>query len=69
MPTYAILFQGNPFVTPQRFDYAVTASVFGYWSGQEYEVMHWTEDGWRNAWGESAVEVIRKRWACQHDVI
>ncbi len=58
---------GPELVTPERFEHAVVASSFGHQikqaSGLEYEVMHWTEDGWRNFWGQSAVEVIRKRWS------
>jgi hypothetical protein len=71
---FAVLFSaaseavyGPELVSQERFTHAVDASSLGERvkraSGLEYEVMHQTADGWRNVRGETAVQVIRRRWA------
>lgn len=70
---YAVLFSaasemvyGPDLVSHERFNHAVEASVLGervrQASGLEYEVMHATDNGWRSTKGETAVQVIRRRW-------
>jgi hypothetical protein len=71
---YAVLFSaaseavyGPDLVSHERFAHAVEATALGQRvrqaSGLEYELMKRTPDGWRSMRGETAVAVIRRRWA------
>jgi hypothetical protein len=57
---------GPELVCPERFNRVLDAADFAQRikqaSGLEYEIMHSAEDGWRSTRGETAVEVIRRRW-------
>lgn len=70
---YAVLFSaaseavyGPELVSSERFEHAVDAASLGEKvkrsSGLEYELMKRTPDGWRSVRGETAVQVIRRRW-------
>lgn len=71
---YAVLFSaasetvyGPDLVSHERFEHAVQASGLGERvkraSGLEYELMKNTSEGWRSMRGETAVQVIHRRWA------
>ena len=71
---YTVLFSaaseavyGPDLVSHERYGHAADAFELGERvkrvSGLEYEVMHLTDNGWRSANGQSAIEVIRARWS------
>lgn len=70
---YAVLYSaaseavyGPELVAPERFTRLVDAHFhagpIATRQGFEYEVMRATPSGWRSRQGETAVEVIRRRW-------
>jgi len=72
--TYAVLFSHastlvyEDYIGPQRFANVIDASTFGERiknvQGVEYEVMKKIGDGeWLSPRGETALQVIRRRWA------
>lgn len=71
--TYAVLLScatdavdGPALVRPERYCQSHDATAFGERmrreQGLEYEVMIWTGPTWRSVRGETAREVIRRRW-------
>lgn len=58
---------GDELVCPTRFGSITSASVAGYQvrraTGLEFEVMERTPEGWRSSKGETALQVIQRRWA------
>lgn len=71
---YTVLFSaasemvyGPELVSRERFAHAVEATTLGervrQASGLEYELMRRTVDGWRSLRGDTAIQVIRRRWA------
>ena len=73
MSTYAVLLScateavdGPALVRPERYRQSREATAFGERmrreKGLEYEVMIWAGPTWRSVHGETAHEVVRRRW-------
>lgn len=58
---------GPELVCPEIYSHAIDAGAAGQrirnTSGLEFEVMRKVDGQWRNARGETPVQVIRRRWA------